>query len=183
MDLLRRIKAILATPEREWPVIANQTDTVLRLLTRYVAILALIPALAHVVGASLVGGYTPLVPGLAGALVIYVSSIAVVVLAGLLANGLAPSFGARKDLLNAFRLVFYSATPAWLAGIFLAVPGLSFLIVLGLYGAYPLRLGLPVLMRTPDDKSVRYAAALVLGACVIAAALGVIASRWLSAPR
>ena len=43
-----------------------------------------------------------------------------------------------EDFDSAFKLAVYSYTPVWLAGIFLLLPGLRFLILLGFYGAYVL---------------------------------------------
>ena len=83
-------------------------------------------------------------------------------------GALAPTFGADKNTKNALKLTVYSYTPAWLAGIFLLVPGLSFFSILGLYGFYLLWLGLPVLMRAPRDKALPYALVVVLGAMVLA---------------
>jgi hypothetical protein len=61
--LVDRVKAILLTPQTEWPVIAREEGDTASLFTQYVAILALIPALAGFIGSSLIGGYTPLVAG------------------------------------------------------------------------------------------------------------------------
>ena len=41
-QLIERVKAILLTPQTEWPVIAREPGDVSVLFTRYVAILALI---------------------------------------------------------------------------------------------------------------------------------------------
>jgi hypothetical protein len=81
---------------------------------------------------------------------------------------LAPTFDADKTTRNALKLTVYSYTPVWLAGIFLLVPGLSFLSILGLYGFYLLWVGLPVLMRAPQDKSLPYALVVVLIAVFLA---------------
>jgi hypothetical protein len=179
MDLLVRIKAIMVMPERAWPGIAGDPAPASWLLTRYVAILALVPALAHVIGVSLVGWYAPILASLAGGLVIYVSSFAAVYGVALTIDALAPVFGARKEFAHAFKLAVYSATPAWLAGIFLIVPGLSFLAVLGLYGAYLLWVGLPILMRAPPEKALPYAAAATACALVIVLGLGVLEAQLL----
>jgi hypothetical protein len=90
----------------------------------------------------------------------------------LIVDALAPTFGAQRSFSNALKLTVYSYTPVWLAGLFLLVPGLSFLTILGLYGLYLLWLGLPPLMAAPFDKSVPYAVTAVICAVVLAAALG-----------
>ena len=48
-------------------------------------------------------------------------------------------------------------TPVWLAGVFLLIPGLNFLMILGLYGSYLLWVGLPPLMGAPQENALLYA--------------------------
>jgi hypothetical protein len=85
----------------------------------------------------------------------------------LIINLLAPLFGAQKDFDNAFKLAVYSYTPVWLAGICLLLPGLRFLILLSFYGAYVLLLGLPRLMKAPEQKSYLYTVVIVVCACAL----------------
>jgi hypothetical protein len=80
----------------------------------------------------------------------------VYVIAGVI-DLLAPRFGGTKNFPNALKLSVYSHTPLWLAGIFLLIPGLNFLLVLGLYGLYLLRVGLPMLMGVPSERAFPYA--------------------------
>ena len=148
---------------------------------RYVAILALIPALAGFIGTSLVGSYVPFFRGLISAIVGYVMTFVVVYVVALIVNALAPTFDAQKNFPNALKLTVYSYTPGWLAGIFLLIPGLSFLTILGLYGLYLMWLGLPPLMQAPRDKALPYAAAVVVCAVIIAIVIGAIqAAMFLS---
>ena len=177
MELLIRIKAILLTPHTEWLVIAQEKGEPAALFMRYVAILALVPALARFIGTALVGGYAPVLSSLAGALVTYLSGFAIVYGLALIIVGLAPRFGAQKDFASALKLAVYSFTPVWLAGIFLIVPGLSFLIIMGLHGVYLLWTGLPILMRAPAEKALPYAAVVAACALVVMVALG-----WAEAP-
>jgi hypothetical protein len=95
---------------------------------------------------------------------------------------LAPAFGARKDFAAALNLTVYSTTPVWLAGMFLLVPGLSFLIILGLYGAYLLWAGLPILMRSPPERALPYAAAVAACGLVIGVGLGLLEAPLFAAP-
>jgi hypothetical protein len=182
MELIDRVKGILLTPHAEWPVIAREKGDASALFIRYVAILALIPALARFIGTALVGGYAPILSSLAGALLTYLSGFAIVYCLALIIDVLAPAFGARKDFAAALKLAVYSYTPVWIAGIFLLVPGLSFLVVLGLQGVYLLWIGLPVLMRVPAEKALPYAAAVAGCALIIAVGLGLIEAPLFSAP-
>jgi hypothetical protein len=173
-QLIERVKAILLTPQTEWPVIAREPGDVSVLFTRYVAILALIPALAGFIGMSLVGRYVPFFSGLISAVFGYVMTFVVVYVVALIVDALAPTFDAQKNFPNALKLTVYSLTPFWLAGIFLLVPGLSFLRVLGLYGIYLAWVGLPPLMLAPRDKALAYAATAVVCAVILLIATGFI---------
>jgi hypothetical protein len=83
---------------------------------------------------------------------------------------LAPRFGGKKNWPNAFKLSVYSHTPLWLSGIFLLIPGLSFLMIVGgLLGFYLLRIGLPLLMHAPVERTWRYA--MIVTACALVPAL------------
>jgi hypothetical protein len=149
MELLNRVKAILLTPHTEWPVIAREKSDVSALFMRYVAILALIPALAHFIGTTLVGWYAPIWSSLAGALVTYLSG---------------------------FAIVYVLALIIWL------LPGLSFLVILGLHGVYLLWAGLPILMRVPAGKALPYTAVVAGCGFIIAVGLGLIEAPLFSAP-
>lgn len=173
-QLIERVKAILLTPQTEWPVIAREPGEVSVLFTRYVAILALIPALASFIGMSVVGRYVPFFSGLASAIFGYVMTFVVVYVMAMIVDALAPTFEGQKNFPNALKLTVYSYTPGWLASIFYLIPGMSFLTILGLYGLYLMWLGLPPLMQAPRQKALPYAAAVVVCAVILAIVLGAI---------
>jgi hypothetical protein len=164
LGLLERIRAIMMTPQTEWPAVAEESGDVPAL--RYMAILALIPVLARLVGGWLIGGYTPFLAALIGAVVAYALSFVTVFVVALAVDLLAPRFGGARGYSGALRLTAYSFTPVWLAGIFLLVPGASFLVLLGLYGLYLVWVGAPTLMQVPRDKALLYIVA--VAACAIA---------------
>ena len=174
----KRLWAILTTPETEWVVIAGEAGASPVPLLRYVAILALIPALSRFAGASLVGWYAPMLPSLGGALVIYLSSFAIVYAVAFAIDVLAPRFAAQKNFAGALKLTVFAATPVWLAGIFLIVPGLSFLMIFGLYAVYLVWCGLPIQMRAPPERSLAYTAAIAIGALVAFAIAAAIATPF-----
>ena len=132
------------------------------LLGRYVLPMAMIPAIACFVGYGLVGANGILFRmsgpywGISMALNSLITSIAVYGLGTWLVDRLAPGFGATRDLGRSAQLVAYSYTPAWLAGIFYAFPGLQQGVVLGLYSVYLFYLGIPALKATPEDQRIAY---------------------------
>src|SRR4029453_4749426 len=171
--LADRIKALLLTPQTEWKVIEQEHDTLFDLLIGYVAILAAIPEGARLLGQSFIGGYTPIVPNLMRAVIVYLVAFAMVYIIAGVIDLLAPRFGAEKNFPNAVKLSVYSHTPLWLAGIFLLIPGLNFLLILGLYGFYLLWVGLPLLMGVPQYRALPYAVFVTFCALIPAIVLAI----------
>lgn len=176
MHAVLRAKAILIDPFAEWPRIAQESGDAVDLLSRYVAPLALIPALSEFIGRCLIGVVAPgigtvrapIFAGLLGAIVGYALAFATVLLLGAIIHAVAPLFGARRNLPNALKLAVYSFTPVWLSGIFLLLPGLRFLTLTGLfYGAYLVAIGVLPLMKSPAEKSYSFAALIVACAGVL----------------
>ena len=175
MNVVRRAAAVLADPATAWPRIEKENGDAIYLLISYVALFALIPAAAGLIGGSVIGVVLPgtgtvrmpLGEGLLAAIFAYAAAFVQVLLVALLIDMLAPWFGASRSFAAALKLAVYCFTPVWLAGIFLLLPGLRFLGFTGLYGAVILGSGLPALMRAPQQRSLSYAAVIV----VLAAAL------------
>jgi len=170
MNAVARVKAILIDPAAAWRGFEKDIGDPAYLLSRYVAVLALIPALSSFVGAMLIGVVAPsgtilrtdLIGGLFGAIFSYAASCAIVVLLGLIIDLLAPRFGGRRDFEDAFKLAVYSFTPLWLAGIFLLLPGLRFLLLTGVYGIYLFWLGAPRLAKVPEQQAANFTLVIVI---------------------
>lgn len=183
MNLFERAKNILITPKTEWEVIKNEQTSVSDLFTKYVLILALIPAVAGFIGQSLVGislgpfgSYKmPVGRGLLYLVLYYAMTVGAVYLLAFIVDALAPSFGAKKDMLASLKVVVYSYTAAWVAGIFQIVPLLGFLgIIGGLYGLFLLYLGLKIVKETPQDKLVGYFIVVIIVSIVVYFVIGMI---------
>lgn len=191
MNLFERVKGILLNPRAEWSIIEREPGDVAYLFMNYVAILAAIPAVCGFIGSSLIGislsglgtVRVPIVTGLVGAVVGYLLTFAMVYIVALLADLLAPTFQGQKNFENALKLVVYSYTPAWLAGVFLLIPSLGFLAILGLYGLYLLWSGIPPLMKAPQEKSIVYTLAIIVCAIVIGLVVGLVQAAIMPFPR
>jgi hypothetical protein len=181
MNALLRAKVLLVDPAAAWRGLEKDIGDPAFLLSRYVAVLALLPALSSFVGATLIGVIAPsgaivrtdLIDGLFGAIFSYAASCAIVLLLGLIVNLLAPLFGGRRRFEDALKLAVYSFTPLWLAGIFLLLPGLRFLLLTGAYGIYLFWLGAPRLSKVPDQQAINFTVVIVVcaGGLLYAAAL------------
>lgn len=188
-SLVERAKNILLQPKSEWAVVEAEPATIGGIYAGYVAILALIPAVCAAIGGWLIGVTmfgvtvkTPLPAAAIGAAVSYGLVLVGVYVLALIIDTLAPNFGAVQNRLAAFKVAAYSGTAAWVAGIFQLVPMLGLLgALLGLYGLYLLYLGLPRLMKAPEEKALGYTAVVVVCAVVLSIIVGAITAPVVAA--
>ncbi|ESQ85893.1 hypothetical protein AEAC466_01560 [Asticcacaulis sp. AC466] len=164
-NLIERIQAILLKPSPTWDVIEGENPSVRQLYTSYIMPLAAIGPIASAIGSVVFGlgipGFMSIhvspISALLNAIVSYVLSLALVYVVALVIDGLAPSFNAQKNFIQALKLATYSLTAGWVAAIFFIIPSLGLLAILGgLYGIYLFYLGLPKLMKNPPDKTIVY---------------------------
>lgn len=181
--IIERIKAILTSPRSEWPVIAAEPATVAGLYTRYIMWLAAIPAVFGFIKGSLIGHSmfgisvsTPVLAGLLGMVLGYVLGLVVLYLVSMIVNALAPTFGGRKDQVQALKAVGYAWTAAWVAGIAVILPWVGWLVALagGIYSIWLLYLGLPHTMKSAPEKSLAYTAVTVVCALLLSWVVGLV---------
>lgn len=165
--LVDRVKNIIVTPKTEWPRIDHEPATVQGLFTNYAMPLAAIGPVAGLIASAVFVRYG-IVAALIGAVLQFVMAVAGAFVISLIINALAPSFGGAKNGVQAAKVAVYAQTPGWIAGILNIVPGLGLIGTLaGLYGLYLLWLGLPLLMRVPEDKKVGYFVVVLIASLVV----------------
>lgn len=175
--LVERVKMICTSPQTEWPVIEKEQTSLQELYMGYILILAAIGPVAGFLKMSVFGIHVPLMgtyrpglgAGIGGMVFRYIMTLAGVYLVALIVNMLAPSFGGKKDDMQALKTVAYAYTAAWVAGIALLVPWAGWLILLAgsVYSVYLLYLGLPVTMKCPPEKAVGYTAVSIIAAIIL----------------
>lgn len=167
-SLQTRVVNILKSPNTEWPVIAAESTDVGTLFKSYIMPLAAIPAVATLIGGSIIGGVfgrTSLGLGLTTMVVMYVMGLVGCYISAMVIEWLAPKFKSSGSRVDALKLVAYAYTPVWVAGILNILPLLGILALLaGLYAIYLFYLGLPHMMKTPADQVVIY---MIVSAVVI----------------
>jgi hypothetical protein len=163
-NLISRVIGLVTNPAGEWRKIDGETTTLAKLVTTYTVILAAILPIAFILGGLLMGGGSGIGTLIIIALIYYAFHVIVPVALSFVIDLLAPNFGTAKNSMQAAKLAIYSATPTHLAGILFILAsnmfgGLQWLpVLIGLgWGGYLLFLGLPILMRTPADKTPAYA--------------------------
>ena len=183
MHLIDRVKRLLLQPREEWQVIDKESVDVVDLYKSYIAPLAAIGPLCgsigmSVVGTSLAGMGTFRVSfgaALVQAVLIFGLMLGGVYVIALIIDALAPTFGAQRSKSQALKLAAYASTASWLGGIFTLFPMLSVLSLLAaLYSLYLFYLGLPILMRVPEDRTIGYTAVVVLSTIALFILIGAI---------
>jgi hypothetical protein len=189
MNLTDRAKKIILQPKQEWQVISTETATTGQLYVSYIIPLAAIGPVASIIGMSLfgitipfLGTYrVPIGTAITHSILSYVFTLVGIFILGLIINALASSFSGEKNQMQALKVAAYSCTAAWLGGIFSLIPAISILAIIpGIYSLYLLYLGLPVLMKSPQDKALAYTVVVLIAAIVIFVVIGAVSSALVS---
>ena len=176
VSIVERAKNICLSPATEWPVIAAEPTTTGALISGYVVPLAAIGAVAGFLGGSIIGQTLPflgtyrssLATGLVVALFTFCMAIVCVF------RGVARDQRARADLWRRTKqhpgaegggLFVHARVDCWRAADRPAAWHLRHFAAL--YGLYLLFLGLPRLMKCPEDKALGYTAVVVVCAIVL----------------
>jgi len=173
MNLIDRAKKMIITPKSEWDVVAAESTAPAAIVTGYVLPLAAAAAVASFIGTAFILGMFGARMGIGYALMhaiyyVVMAVVGVLVLA-FIVDALAPTFSGQKSFPQAVKVVAYSYTPAWVFGLLAIIPMLGQLAMLvgAIYGLYLLYLGLPKLMRSPQEKAVPYIVVVIVCAIVL----------------
>ncbi len=162
-DIVGRVQRLLLSPAAEWAAINGEPADMGSIYKNYVLPLVAFSALASAIGSMMLG--VSLTFALRELLFAVIVGAASVYLFSLIIDALAPTFGGQKNAGQAFKMAAYAPTAAWVASVFNIIPMLGILSILGLYSLYLLYVGLPELMKCPQDKALIYT--IVIFACAI----------------
>jgi hypothetical protein len=167
-----RLKGMLFSPRTEWAVIAEEGISTARLYSGFIGPLAILDALIAFIHVSIVGTTEPLSGtvrvslsgGLITASLVVACGLLGIFLIALIIDGLAPLFGAARNLRAASAVAAYSSTPVWLATVFVPFPTLwpTLQVSAVIFHTYLLYLGLHLLMKAARDRVLGYATTIVL---------------------
>jgi hypothetical protein len=187
-DVVRRALNLLLHPAETWDAIEAEPDTIERLFRHWVLPLAAIPAIGRMLSQLSFGSfeifgirfYRPNIVAVFGdAVASYALTLISVYLLALVVDHFAPQFGGERSRTQAFKLIAYSGTAAWVSGAFLILPtaGGVFELLGILYSLYLLYLGLPKLMRSATAFTLNYYALTLVAAILMAVVIGSVTSR------
>jgi hypothetical protein len=190
MILLSRAKHIIVTPKSEWAFIADEEESANSVFMNVA--LPVILACAFIIFivytffwsgehfVTTLNESAALRAGLYFGIQTALIGIAGVWLTAAIVNALAPVFGSEKNMGHAMQLVTYAMTPAWVVGLLVIfLPFRIIGLIFGGYGLYLMYLGLPRMMKTPQEKVVKYLFSSVIFMFVIYFALGFIYELFL----
>jgi len=154
MNLIERVKNILLKPREEWPKIAAEAATVQSLYVGYIVILAAIGPIVVVLRSLALG----LGIGLPLAIAMYLLTLVAVSIVALIVDTLAPTFGGERNFVGSLKVVAYSYTAVWVAGIFRLIPIAGGIIglIAAVYSIYTFYLGASPVKKCPPTKAVAY---------------------------
>lgn len=164
-QLIARVKGMILAPAEEWRTIQREPVELMPLFTRYVMILAAIPAIAGMLVMMALGFFFS---AITGAIVGYILSVAGVFVTAKIIEILAPNFGGPQDGDAALKLAAFAPTAAWVASAAIIIPILGGLVALAgaVYSLYTLYIGVPTVMRVPQEKALTFTLS-VIGVAIV----------------
>src|SRR4030042_3466884 len=111
MNIIERAKKIILKPKEEWVVIDQENTSVKDLVTMYLFPLALISAVASLIGYGFFFKFHSLAFGIKYGILYLITYVGGALLTAWVIDALASSFGSTKDFRKALQLVVYSYTP------------------------------------------------------------------------
>jgi len=172
-----RVRGVLFEPRATFKEVDSEFTKPGDIWGRYVLPLALIGPLAGAIGRFLfgkriAGTSLPESVTISGAGIWFgislVLQLAAVFALTQIISLLAPGFGGQKNDVQALKVAAYASTPMWVAGIFnLHGRFLMVGVIVSMYSLFLLYVGLPTLMKVPQDRSMGYTAVVIIAAIVI----------------
>jgi len=175
---------LLTKPSQTWNELAQLDDKQVRRQLPYIAIMALLPAIAWYIGTTVVGWrvsenslVSTIVPESALPLMalFYIALVASVVITGFLITWMSETFGAKCIPERGILLAGYAATPIFIAGIAGIAPllWLDLLIATAAmcYAIYLLYTGVPKIMKVNEEQGFMFASSILAATLVIVVAV------------
>ncbi len=153
-SIMEQVKDMYLSPHTFWEEVKLQPKTEIELIRDYYIFIAAVPAIAGFLG-SLIHGENFFRSVLWSVLFFGCAIGGIYFLSKVLAF-MGKSFDVTEDEATMFRLAVFAFTPILLAGIFLLIPPLYWLTIIGVYGFYFFVIGLNKLITCPEEERVNF---------------------------
>ncbi|HTI03777.1 MAG TPA: Yip1 family protein [Gemmatimonadales bacterium] len=174
--LTSRVKGMLLEPRATWKEIDGEFTKPGEIWAKYVIPLAAIGPIAAAIGMVIFGqriaftsltNAVTLTTAIEIAVARYVISLLTVFVVSRVISLLAPGFGGQRNDVQGLKVAAYSSTASWVGGIFLLIPALGLIsLIFSLYSLVLLYIGLPILMKVPQDRAMGYTAVVII-VCIV----------------
>jgi Yip1 domain len=176
---LIRARNIFIRPKNEWHAIKDEPTTYKQVVSGYVAVLAAVPLAISAIETITLGSGVKQSDRFAsiGFLFMahalwYVMIVVDIIILGAIINAFVTTGGSQQDGRAGLKVAAYSATPLFLVGIVVFIPGMGWLVYCAvLYSVYLLYLGITSLLDMEHSKAAWYAVASFMAAGVIVGVL------------
>jgi hypothetical protein len=185
MNLIDRAKNMLLAPKTEWPKVNAETGSMSTLLPSYTMPLAAIGAATLMISLGVIGinGYTSFKGGAIGALFVFLCVVITVVVSIFVADGLATTMGAQKNINKSAQWIIYGFTPLYVVLLLGIIPSadstLRWVIMIAgfAFSAYVMFLGATVMKGAAADKAGAYTIVVIVIAIVLYIVLDKISAK------
>ncbi len=185
------IPGLFLNPQAEWQKIAQRSDESIKRLLPFPIVMALLPAIGFYIGTTQYGwtvlgeDVTRITPESAIPLTVlfYAAIMGAVVFIGGMIHWMSSTYDASSFAIKGVVLMGYACTPVFIAGLFAIYPIWWFDLLLATAACgYAIRLvylGVPPVMKVPEDRGFLYASAIFMMALVyMALMLAATAILW-----
>jgi hypothetical protein len=188
MQLIDRVKSILLQPRPTWREIDTEFTKPGEIWGKYILPLAAIGPICGTIGMLIFGqriAFTsltnpvPISTAITRGVAAYVLALLSTFVVTQIINLLSPNFGGQKNDVQALKAAAYSSTAAWIGGIFALVPALGLVsLIFSLYSLYLLYVGLPIVMKVPQDRAMGYTAVVIIVTIVVFLVVGALITAF-----
>lgn len=169
---------LLFQPKSQWHAIADKGQFPLFSAVVYVAVLAVIPAIAWHYGVTVIGwsvgdGERIRMTGESATVIIllfYLTMIVAVCAIGFMIHWMSKTYGTDSSTAKGIAIAGYAATPLFLAGAIGFIPVFWAALLIGVsavcYAVYLLYIGIPIVMNIPEERGFLFSSA-VIAICLV----------------
>lgn len=176
--MISNVFAMIFTPRKQWQSIANDPPSNIVSPLLYTMALAIIPVIGWYYGSTHVGwtvGDGDIIKltqdsALVIMVLFYAAMLGSVGIVGYLIHWMSSTYGANSSLVKGITITTCAATPLFLSGVSGFYPQFWINLTLGLitvsYAVYLLYIGIPIVMKIPQERGFLFSSA-VLGVCLV----------------
>lgn len=169
---------LLFRPKTQWQSIANRGNIALASAVLYTMILAVIPAVAWLYGVTQIGWTVGdgerirMTSDSATTIIVlfYITMVVSVVLIGYMIHWMSRTYGSDSTMAKGVAIAGFSATPLFIAGAIGFMPVFWLALLIGVsavsYSVYLLYVGIPIVMKIPEERGFLFSSA-VIAICLV----------------